>query len=426
MSKKNTTPISAGQWAKALVHSAPRSGWLVGIIAVLIAFALGAILIVITGASVGNAYTAMFKGSIFNASALNRGLSYALRPMVDSIFFAIPLILAGLGLGFGFRAGLFNIGGAGQIIFGALAAIWVSFSLDLPYGLHLLVALIAAAAAGGFYAGIAGYLKAKTGANEVIVTIMLNSVATLALTYVLSLDSWHQPGQNNPVTPVAQDTAALPALLPAPFKLHLGFIIAVVAVFVYWWILERSTFGFEVRAVGANPHAARTAGMSIAKVTTLTMVTSGIFAGIAGANEALGTMYQAHQGVTSGIAGTVGFDAITVALLGRNKPMGIFFSGLLFGAFKAGGYAMQAQGVPIDMVLILESVIVLFIAAPALVRWMFHLPKPDGKSLREYAASLGKTEAQPAAQKKVGAHAIKLEEGTATDEHASTGKEETA
>lgn len=315
MSKKNTTPISAGQWAKALVHSAPRSGWLVGIIAVLIAFALGAILIVITGASVGNAYTAMFKGSIFNASALNRGLSYALRPMVDSIFFAIPLILAGLGLGFGFRAGLFNIGGAGQIIFGALAAIWVSFSLDLPYGLHLLVALIAAAAAGGFYAGIAGYLKAKTGANEVIVTIMLNSVATLALTYVLSLDSWHQPGQNNPVTPVAQDTAALPALLPAPFKLHLGFIIAVVAVFVYWWILERSTFGFEVRAVGANPHAARTAGMSIAKVTTLTMVTSGIFAGIAGANEALGTMYQAHQGVTSGIAGTVGFDAITVALL---------------------------------------------------------------------------------------------------------------
>lgn len=331
--------------------------------------------------------------------------------------------MAGLGLGFGFRAGLFNIGGAGQIIFGALAAIWVSFSLDLPYGIHLIVALVAAAVAGGIYAGIAGYLKAKTGANEVIVTIMLNSIATLALSYVLSLDSWHQPGQNNPVTPVASDTAALPALLPTPFKIHFGLVLALIAVFVYWWILERSTFGFEVRAVGANPNAARTAGMSIAKVTTLTMMTSGIFAGLAGANEALGTMYQAHQGVTSGIAGTVGFDAITVALLGRNKPMGIFFSGLLFGAFKAGGYSMQAQGVPVDMVLILESVIVLFIAAPALVRWMFRLPKPDGKSLREYAATLGENVSQPKT-----AHASEQaeSENTASDEHASTGKGEKA
>lgn len=248
--KNNKTSIGASQWAKAIIHLAPRSGWLVGIIAIILAFLIGAILIVVTGASVTGAYSAMFKGSIFNAAALNRGFSYAIRPAMDSLFFATPLILAGLGLGFGFRAGLFNIGGAGQMIFGAIAAIWVSFSIDLPYGVHLIVALLAAALAGGLYAGIAGYLKAKTGANEVIVTIMLNSIAALLLSYVLSLDSWHSPGQNNPVTPVAADTAALPALLPAPFKIHLGFVLALVAVFVFWWILERSTFGFEVRAVG--------------------------------------------------------------------------------------------------------------------------------------------------------------------------------
>lgn len=148
------------------------------------------------------------------------------------------------------------------------------------------------------------------------------------------------------------------------------------------------------------------------------MVASGVFLGFAGANEALGTMYQANQGVTSGVAGTIGFDAITVALLGRNRPLGIFFSGLLFGAFKAGGYAMQAQGVPVDMVLILESVIVLFIAAPGLIRWMFHLPKPDGKSLREYAARLSSSNNK----KMTGTREKSADEAVAADVQPTTGK----
>lgn len=387
MSKKQSNA-----WLRAMVHSAPRSGWLVGLLAVIIAFAIGAVFILIAGASVGGAYDAMFKGAIFNYDVVNtRGFMVAIRPFTDSLFFATPLILAGLGLAFGFRAGLFNIGGAGQIMFGAMAAIWVAFKLTLPFGLHTLVALVAAALAGGIYAGIAGFLKARTGANEVIVTIMLNQVAILALAYTLSLPSWHRPGDNNPLTPIAKDTAGFPKLLGDGFSLHFGFVLAIIAVVVFWWILERSTFGFEVRAVGENPNAARTAGMNIGKVTTLTMVVSGIFAGLAGANEALGTMYQQNSGIASGVAGTVGFDAITVALLGRNKPWGVFFAGLLFGAFKAGGYKMQAQGVPIDMILILESVIVLLIAAPALVRWMFRLPKPDGKNLRELLAEMGGT-----------------------------------
>ena len=145
-------------------------------------------------------------------------------------------------------------------------------------------------------------------------------------------------------------------------------------------MLERSTFGFEVRAVGANPNAARTAGISVGKVTTLTMVVSGSFLGLAGANEALGTIGY----VSSNVAGTVGFDAITVALLGRNKPLGTFFAGLLFGAFKAGGYIMQTRGVPVDMILILQSIIVLLIAAPALVRWIFRLPRTNTVTLRQY------------------------------------------
>ncbi len=376
-----------GVWLRSYIHAAVRSSWLVGILAVIIAFLIGALLIVISGASVFDAYAAMFKGAIFNSDVLaTRGFAQAIRPLTDSLRFAAPLILAGLGLGFGFRAGLFNIGGQGQIIFGAIAAIGVSIFFPMPAGIHLIAALLAALIAGGLYAGIAGFLKAKTGANEVIITIMLNNIAGLALAFVLSQDAWQKPNQNNLISPIACDSAALPAILPAPFKLHLGFIIAIVAVILYWWILERCTFGFEVRAVGANSHAARSAGMNIGRVTTLTMVASGMFCGLAGANEALGTMYLDNTGVGTAIAGSIGFDAITVALLGRNKPLGIFFSGLLFGAFKAGGFKMQTQGVPIDMILILESVIVLLIAAPALVRWLFHLPRPDGKGVRDLVA----------------------------------------
>ena len=238
---------------------------------------------------------------------------------------------------------------------------WVGFAVNLPPVLHTLVALLVAIIAGGLYGGIAGVLKAKTGANEVIVTIMLNSIATLGLGYTLTQKAWQVPGSNQPVTPKVAD---------APFKLHVGFIVALVALAFFWWLIERSTLGFQIRAVGANAAAARTAGISVERITAITMVLSGAFLGLAGANEALGTIGY----VSRDVAGSIGFDAITVALLGRNKTWGTFGAGLLFGAFKAGGYTMQAKGVPIDMILILQSVIVLLIAAPALVRWLFRLP----------------------------------------------------
>ena len=345
-----------------------RIRWLVSLLAVVIAFAIGAVFIVLADASVVDAYYAMFRGSIVDLNAPNAVRMF--KPLTDSLFYSIPLIISGLGLALGFRAGLFNIGGKGQIIVGALAAVWVGFSLNLPPVVHTLVALLVAIVAGGLYGGIAGVLKAKTGANEVIVTIMLNSIATLGLGYILTQKAWQVPGTNQPVTPKVAETAALARLLPAPFKLHVGFLVALVALVAFWWLIERSTLGFQIRAVGANAAAARTAGISVERITAITMVLSGAFLGLAGANEALGTIGY----VSRDVAGSIGFDAITVALLGRNKTWGTFGAGLLFGAFKAGGYTMQAKGVPIDMILILQSVIVLLIAAPALVRWLFRLP----------------------------------------------------
>ena len=366
MSKKNTA--SLGVFTRIV-----GSQWFVSVISVVIAFLIGAILIAMTGASVTDAYYAMFRGAIVDPQAST--FVRTIKPLMDSVYFAIPLIISGLGLAFGFRAGLFNIGGKGQMIAGALAAVWVGFSLSLPPVVHTLVALTAAIVAGAAWGGIAGLLKAKTGANEVIVTIMLNSIATLALGYVLSQKAWQKPNSNQPITPNVADSAALAKLMSGPIKLHWGLIVALVALAVFWFLMERSTLGYQIRAVGANAAAARTAGISVERITAVTMMFSGAFLGLAGANEALGTLGY----VSRDVAGSIGFDAITVALLGRNKAWGTFGAGLLFGAFKAGGYAMQAKDVPIDMILILQAVIVLLIAAPALVRWLFRLP--DAKRL---------------------------------------------
>lgn len=381
MSEKTTPPVKAGfgQWVKAFVFVGLRSTWLVYVLAFIVALLVGAILIAISGASIVDAYLAMFRGAIFNYNASD--ITQALKPLTTSIYAGVPLIIGGLALALGFRAGLFNIGGQGQLICGAIVAAYIGFAWELPVGLHLFAALVGAMVAGGLYGWVVGFLKAKTGANEVILTIMLNSVAALGLNYLLTQSAFQRPGSSNPQSQIIAKTAQMPALLPAPFQLDLGFIIAIaVSVFV-WWFLERSTWGFELRAVGANPNAARTAGMSIAFVTAMTMALSGALMGLAGGVQITSTMKY----LTGDVAGSIGFDAITVALLGRNKPMGTFFAGLLFGAFKAGGRIMQAQAdVPIDMVLVLQSVIVLLIAAPPFVRWIFHLPKPSGMTIREF------------------------------------------
>jgi len=327
--------------------------------------------------AVSGAYAALFQGSIFDTSAPT--FARAIKPFTETMTVAVPIILAGLGLGIGFRAGMFNIGAQGQIILGAVFGGYIGFAFSLPVGLHLLLAVVGAAIGGGLWAGIAGFLKARTGANEVIVTIMLNNIAIYLIGYLLTTSAFQRPGSNNPISPPIKSTALYPNLLGDQFRLHAGFLVAIAATVFVWWLMDRSTIGFRFRAVGANSKAARTAGISVNANYIWVMVIAGALAGLAGSAQVLGT----EKVLSIDVAASFGFDAITVALLGRSKPFGTFMAGLLFGALRAGGFAMQARtGTPIDIVLVVQSLIVLFIAAPPLVRSVFRLSTSPGKSRR--------------------------------------------
>ncbi|MFC5503454.1 ABC transporter permease [Lysinimonas soli] len=334
------------------------------------------------GNSVGGAYSSLFQGSIYNF--MRPGFANGIKPLTETLTFATPLIVAGLGVALAFRVGMFNIGGRGQILISAAVAGWISWSFPMPFFVHALVATVGAIVGGALWGGIAGLLKARTGAHEVIVTIMLNYVALYLISFMLRTPGLLQAtGSNNPKSPAALSTAVYPKLSdlitlfgggPTTYRVNVGFLIAIIATIFVWYIVNRSSLGFRFRAVGENPSAARVAGINVKMVYVLAMVFSGGLVGLAGADQVLG---NTTSGFSSGVDAGIGFDAITVALLGRSRPWGVFFSGLLFGALKAGGYNMQAsQQIPIDIVLVVQSVIVLLIAAPPLVRTVFHLPKP--------------------------------------------------
>ncbi|MEV8024384.1 ABC transporter permease [Microbacterium sp. NPDC080220] len=341
--------------------------------------------------AVSGAYGALFQGSIFNFGAPT--FARAIRPLTETLTFATPLIAAGLGVALAFRIGMFNIGGRGQMLMASAAAGWVAFGLDLPPVIHMLVALLAGIMAGSLWAGIAGFLKARTGAHEVIVTIMLNYVAFYLVSWMLRTPGLLQaPGSSNPKTPAMKETAILPDLLGPQFNLHLGFVLVIIATVVVWWILNRSSLGFQFRAVGENPAAARVAGISVPRMYVYGMLLAGGLVGLAGVNQVLGTV---TTGFSSDIDAGIGFDAITVALLGRSTPWGTFAAGILFGAFKAGGFSMQAaEQVPIEIVTVVQALIVLFIAAPPLVRTIFGLPSPERDRRRAEKARRKELKAQ--------------------------------
>lgn len=308
-----------------------------------------------SGEAVWDGYRALISGSIGSGTAWTRTLERA-----------APLICAGLGVSLAFRAGMFNIGAQGQILLGALVGGFIGFHYDLPPGIHLLAALLGALVAGAAWGAIAGILKARTGAHEVITTIMLNYVGRFTMLYFLGKEALQRPDSDNLLSPPVDDSAAFPTIA----GVHVGVLLAVVAALFVWWLLERSTLGFEMRAVGANPDAARTAGMSVARVYVSAMALAGMLAGLAATMTVLGR----QDSLTDQVAGTVGFDAITVALLGRTTPLGTVLAGLLFGALSAGGLSMQgAAGVPPELTQVLQALIVLFVAAPALVRGIFRL-----------------------------------------------------
>ncbi|MCC2592319.1 ABC transporter permease [Tessaracoccus sp. OS52] len=367
--------------------AAPRSRWWTGVvvtaIALVLAFVVGAVVMVLADPDVVGKFAYFFSrpGDALSASwdkitlaygALLRGSLGSWVAITETTAQATPLICAGLGVALAFRAGLFNIGGQGQAIWGAIVGAWIGFSVTgLPMILHIPLALICAMVFGAIWGGIAGFLKAKAGAHEVITTIMLNHIASTMLSYLLITSMFQMPGRTDPISPVIEWTATLPRI--AGTRLHLGFLLALLAAVAVWWLLERTTLGFQIRAVGHNPYAAGTAGMSVARVTIVAMAIAGGLAGLAGAQMVMAPtlLTSFPPQLSAGIVGGVGFDAITVALLGRSRPLGVVVAGLLFGAMKAGGLTMSAEAqTPSELTSLIQALIVLFVAAPKFVTWL--------------------------------------------------------
>ncbi|MGM9945323.1 MAG: ABC transporter permease [Lysinibacillus sp.] len=340
---------------------------LVPIISVILGLLVGAIVMLVSGYDPVAGYIALWNG-IF-------GDTYTIGETIRQI---TPYLLAGLAVAFAFRTGLFNIGVEGQLIMGWVAAAYVGYAFEgLPKIIHLPLALIAAAAAGAFWAFIAGVLKAKFNVHEVIATIMLNYTA-LHVTNAL-IKMWSGGDRTEKIQESASLRSPWLESLTDYSRLHWGIIVALIMVFVMWFILERTTRGFELKAVGFNQNAAEYAGMNVKKNIVLAMTISGMFAGLGGAMEALGTFgYAAVKGGFTGI----GFDGIAVALLGANTPLGVVFGASLFGSLKFGALNMPNEaGIPIEIVSIIIALIIFFVASGYAIRLLLEKfgNKKEGK-----------------------------------------------
>jgi general nucleoside transport system permease protein len=323
--------------------------------------------------TVGNAYLSLFQGAIYDPNlAEGEGFIRGFYPFSETLLAASPLILCGLSVAVAFKAGLFNIGAQGQFIFGAIGASFIGFRYDLPVGIHILAAIAFAIILAGIWGGIVGFLKAKTGAHEVIVTIMLNYIAARFILWILGEPAFLRPGRIDPLAPPVKETSRLPLLFGENYRVNVGLIVALAVAALVYFILNRTTLGFRFRAVGANATAARTAGISVGATTIAAMILAGALAGVGGAVHVLGNQYE----LTTDIAGSFGFDAITVALLGRGSPIGVVLASILFAALRVGGVTMQANvQVPVEIVLVIQALVVLFIAAPGLVAKIFRVRK---------------------------------------------------
>ncbi len=322
-----------------------------------------------------DSYRALWRGSLGSASGVGRTLVEA-----------TPLALAGLSVAFAFRAGLFNIGAAGQIVIGATCAGWVGFTFDLPAAIHLPLAVVAGFLGGAAWGGIAGILKARTGAHEVITTIMLNYISYRLLDFALRSDAFQPAGREDLISKPVADSARLPEVSLGDITVHAGLFVALAAAVGVWWLLERSTLGFQLRSVGANPHAAAYAGMSVALMYVVAMFVAGGLAGLAGTANILG---RPSFSLTGGYYAFIGFDAIAVALLGRANPAGVLAAAGLFGVLRAGSTSMQAAtSTPVDIIVVIQALIILFVAAPALVRALYRI-RADRATSQNFTTSWG-------------------------------------
>lgn len=355
----------------------------VPVLAIFTAMVLGGLIIMLTSGDFDRLLRGVPPGEwkVFQAySGLIAGAIGSPQALATTFIRATPFIFAGLAVALAFKCGLFNIGAEGQIALGALFSALAGYSLTgLPAIIHLPLTLAAGMAGGFLWGALPGALKAFTGAHEVITTIMLNY---LALLFVQLMLSGPMKDPNPQVvasqTPVLQKSAWLPMLLPQ-YGLHAGVLLALIVaalVFVFLW---KTTWGFEIRTVGANPSAARYAGISVPRNIILAMALSGMLAGLGGAVEVTGINLQGTRYFALGFSSGYGFDSIAVALLGRNHPAGVVLGALLFGALRAGTRQMQSNSeVSGDIIAVIQALILLFIAADAIVRWIYRLRTAQG------------------------------------------------
>lgn len=386
---------------------------LVPALAVVTGLLLGAVLIILTSEPVWEAfrvsagsglvtawntivqaYTALFTGALGDpvriVQAFQSGdaleIRRALNPIPESLVNATPYIFAGLAVALGFRSGLFNIGVEGQLFMGAAAATYVGYAVKgLPGFIHMPLAFLAGALGGAAWGFIPGWLKAKTGGHEVINTIMMNWIA-FRLTEWLLGGPMTRPGSGGlPISPIIEKSAEIPQFFPAPIRFHLGFFIALGIAWLVHWLLFKTTWGFDLRTVGANPNAARYAGMNITRNIILAMTLSGALAGMAGANQILAV----NRSMALGLSPGYGFDSIALALLGNSTPVGVILSSLLFGALRNGATRMELLRIPNDIVSIIQALILVFVAAPAIIRTIYRVKVPKEAEEVVFAGSWG-------------------------------------
>lgn len=375
-----TTPSVLDAW-RALFHSWGAPGH-----ALMVSFE-----------NVGAAYRTMFTGSVIDPASLwhavttGHGWVTTLTPLSETLTYATPLVIASIGVGIAFQTGIFNIGANGQAVLGGIAGAVVGSMVHLPSVVHLPLTLLAGVAGGMVAGSIPGVLKAYTGAHEVIVTIMLNYVMYAFLLFVVLSTPFQQPGQQNDLSRTMDPSSQLAPLFGSSsgLRVNYGIFVALAVVVFAWWFLDRSSWGFDFRVTGANPAAARASGINARAVLILVFLVSGGLAGLAGIVQAASTTHFIDGGFLIGNAG-IGFTAITVALLGRNRPMGIVWSSLLFAALGVGGRAMQATtGIPLDLATVIQSAIVLFVATPVLVKEIFRLRTAPTSALQLVTKSWG-------------------------------------
>lgn len=337
----------------------------------------------VTFNNVGAAYRSMFTGSVvdpqgfWHSLVTGKGWSNTLTPISETLTYATPLVIVSIGVGIGFQTGLFNIGANGQAVIGGIAGAVFGSMIHMPTVIHLPLTLLMGIAGGALCGAVPGLLKAYTGAHEVIVTLMFNYVTYAFLLFVVLTTPYQQPGQSNDIGRTLDPSAILAPLFGTKSELRVsyGVIVAALVVVFAWWLLDRSSLGFDFRVTGANPSAARASGIRAKTVIVAAFLISGGLAGLAGIVQVASTTHYIDGGFLIGNAG-IGFTAITVALLGRNRPMGIVWAALLFAALGVGGRNMQAStGIPLDLATVIQSAIVLFVATPVLVKEIFKLRK---------------------------------------------------